>query len=325
MGQDGAIARYLGSARIRRFTRSTIERKRNEIARFRWWLIDEELVISLAAITDEIAREYRRHLADQAVSATTWAPQLYTLKHFFAWLHRNDEVLLDPFERVEIPRRAKTLPPYLTQSEVKAILDATPADAMLLDRAILEVLYSSALRIGELAQLNVSDVDLAEGIVFIRQGKGRKDRVVPLGRIAATLTRRYIGQLRIAAPSQRDALFVSDSGRRFTSDQLRKHVIVPALQRAGIDKHVTPHVLRHSCAIHLLENGADVRYVQALLGHAKLETTQKYTNVVPVELKKVHAASHPSEHQTMPAKTTPTRVAPSKWDALRRRRRQTAE
>jgi integrase/recombinase XerD len=137
---------------------------------------------------------------------------------------------------------------------------------------------------------------------------------VPLGRIAATLARRYIAEVRIAAPSQRDALFVNDDGRRFTIDHLRKRVLLPALGRTEIQKHVTMHVLRHSCAIHLLENGANVRYVQALLGHAKLETTQKYTNVVPLELKKAHAASHPSEHQTTPASVTPKRVARSRWD-----------
>lgn len=320
MGQDGAITRYLDSARVRRFTPKTIQRKRNEIARFRSWLIDEGLVSSLTAITDETAREYRRHLANQPIGRMSWASQLHTIKHFFAFASRNDLVLLDPFEHVEVPRRPKTLPPYLTQAEVRAILDATPAETMLIDRAILEVLYSSALRIGELARLDLRDVDLASGIIFVHCGKGRKDRVVPLGRIAATLTRRYIAEVRIAAPTQRDALFVSDIGRRFTIDQLRKRVLLPALRRAEIQKHVTMHVLRHSCAIHLLENGAGVRYVQALLGHAKLETTQKYTNVVPVELKKVHAASHPSEHQTTPATTTPKRVAPSKWDTRRHER-----
>jgi integrase/recombinase XerD len=325
VGQDKALTGYLASARIRNFTPKTIQRKRNEIARFRWWLLDEGRISSLASIDDGTARDYRQHLANQPVGKMTWAPQLHTTKHFFAWAHREDLVLLDPFEKIDIPRREKTMPPYLTQEEVKTILAATPAEEMLLDRAILEVLYSSALRISELAALNLNDIDLTEGVIFIRQGKGRKDRVVPVGRIASTLTRRYIAEVRIAAPSQRDALFVSDIGQRFTIDHLRKRVLLPALKRADIQKHVTMHVFRHSCAIHLLENGADVRYVQVLLGHAKLTTTQKYTNVVPIELKKVHSRSHPAEHQTMPGAITPTRIAPTKWDTLRGRHQGDAE
>lgn len=319
MGQDAAIARYLDSARIRNFTTQTIRRKQREIARFRWWLDDEGMSSSLAAITEQTAREYRRFLVNQPIGRMTWAPMLYTVKHFFAWACNHDLVLIDPFARVEVPRREKTLPPYLTQSEVKAILDATPAEEMLRDRAILELLYSSALRARELVQLDLTDIDLAGGVLLVRRGKGRKDRVVPIGRIAATLTRRYVGQQRVAAPSQKRALFVTHDGRRMNDTHVRRYVLAPALNRAGIEKHVTLHVLRHSCAIHLLENGAGVRYVQALLGHAKLSTTQKYLNVIPVELKRAHTASHPSEHQRLPAAVTPMRVTRSKWDRLRKR------
>lgn len=123
---------------------------------------------------------------------------------------------------------------------------------------------------------------------------------------------------RVAAPSDAGALFVDDLGNRVTVDGVARYILAPAVRGAGIVKHVTPHVLRHSCAIHLLENGAGVREVQQMLGHAKISTTQRYTNVIPIELKKVHAASHPSEHQRTSASVTPMRSRGSKWDTLRR-------
>ncbi|MGH8473236.1 MAG: tyrosine-type recombinase/integrase [Gammaproteobacteria bacterium] len=138
---------------------------------------------------------------------------------------------------------------------------------------------------------------------------------VPLGRIAATLVARYVHIVRVPAPSQARALFLNDLGQRLIEDAVRKDILAPALVRAHIAKHVTPHVLRHSCAVHLLENGASVRYVQALLGHAKLSTTQRYLVVVPTKLKAVHRASHPAERQPKPAPTEPT-----KWTAGRRKK-----
>jgi integrase/recombinase XerD len=208
------------------------------------------------------------------------------------------------------------LPAYLTQAEVRAILQTIPTKdpADLRDRAVLEALYSSALRVGELTKLDLTDVDLSRGLVLVREGKGRKDRVVPLGRIAATFLSRYI-QTRVPAPSHARALFLNDLGQRLTQDALRKGILAPALARARIAKHVTPHVLRHSCAVHLLENGASVRYVQALLGHAKLSTTQHYLLVVPTKLKAVHRASHPAERQPRPAFTEPT-----SWTRRRRKK-----
>jgi site-specific recombinase XerD len=109
-------------------------------------------------------------------------------------------------------------------------------------------------------------------------------------------------------------------GNRITADAIARYILAPAIRGAGIQKHVTPHVLRHSCAIHMLERGAGVREVQQLLGHAKISTTQRYTNVVPIELKKARATSHPSEHRSTPATVTPMRSRGSKWDALRRPR-----
>lgn len=320
MGQDEAIARYLDTLAARNFAASTIRYKRSHLARFRWWLVDEGRALSLAAVDEATARDYRRFLAAQPIARTTWTPLLHTMKTFFRWLHRHDLVLVDPFAGVEVPRREKSLPAYLTQDEVRQLLESIPLDGLLgiRDRAILETIYSSALRIRELVHLDMIDVDLAQRMLVVRHGKGNKDRVVPVGRLAARFIERYIREARVATRSHARALFVSDVGQRLTESHVRRFVLLPALRLAGIQKHVTLHVLRHSCAVHLLENGASVRHIQQLLGHAKLSTTQKYLAVIPSKLKKVHAAAHPAERNAKPQDTHPRRPHRSRWDPPRR-------
>jgi integrase/recombinase XerD len=229
-------------------------------------------------------------------------------------------VLLDPFEHVRAAPMQKTLPPYLTQAEVKSMLGVCDAETQLRDRAVLEMMYSSALRLSELIRLDLTDIDFGGRTITIRESKGRKDRIVPIGRIATKLTQRYVQTKRVAAPCDARALFVDDLGNRITEYDLRSYILAPAIRGAGITKRVTPHVLRHSCAIHLLENGAGVREVQMLLGHSKITTTQKYLNVIPIELKKAHAAAHPSERRPAPKAENPTWRRGSKWDALKRPR-----
>ncbi len=316
-GSERATNRFLDSLRARHFAEKTIRNKQRLIRRFRAWLAHEGRALSFASIDEQTARDYRRWL-DSQLSPTSWNPILAGVAQFFGWSARHGLVLLDPFEHVRPTPMQRTLPPYLTQAEVRSILQVCDPDLQLRDRAVLEVLYSSALRIGELARLDLADIDFAGRTLLIRQGKGKKDRVVPIGRIAARLTQRYVQTKRVAAPCDARALFVDDLGNRMTIDGLTRYILAPAVRGAGVIKHVTPHVLRHSCAIHLLENGAGVREVQQLLGHASITTTQKYLNVIPIELKKAHAASHPGEHRATPASVTPMRSRGSKWDVLRR-------
>ncbi|MDQ3280964.1 MAG: tyrosine-type recombinase/integrase [Acidobacteriota bacterium] len=158
---------------------------------------------------------------------------------------------------------------------------------------MLEVLYSSALRIGELVRLHLSDIDFGGRALLIRQGKGKKARVVPIGRVAAKLTQRYVQMRRVAAACDARALFVDDLGNRITVDGVARYILAPAIRDAGIQKHVTPHVLRHSFATHLLEGGADLRAIQELLGHATISTTQVYTRVESARLRAAYARSHP--------------------------------
>jgi site-specific recombinase XerD len=318
-GSEHATHRFLDGQRARRLTEATIRAKHRQIVRFRAWLNVEHRSSALSSIDEQTAREYRRWLSSH-LSPTSWNPILAAVAQFFRWAAHHGVVLIDPFERVRPMPQTKTLPPYLTQAEVRSMIEVCDDEEQLRDRAVLEVLYSSALRIGELIRLDLTDIDFAGRTLVIRQGKGRKDRVVPIGRRAARLTQRYVQTRRVAAPCDARALFVDDLGNRMTVYGVATWILAPAVRGAGIKKHVTPHVLRHSCAIHLLENGAGVREVQQLLGHAKISTTQRYTNVIPIELKKVHAASHPSEHQQPPASVTPMRAHGTKWDTLRRSR-----
>lgn len=312
-GSERATNHFLDSLRARHISEGTLRDKRRQLLRFRLWLHLDGRDGRLTGIGEESARAYRLWLS-QHYSPTTWNPILGAVAQFFRWAAQHDLLLLDPFEHVRRSPMQRTLPPYLTQKEMKAVLDVCDPELQLRDRAVLEVLYSSALRIRELVRLDLSDVDFTSRTLLVREGKGKKDRVVPLGRIAAKLTQRYVQTVRVAAPSDVHALFLDDLGNRVTIDGVTDHILAPAVRGAGISKHVTAHVLRHSCAIHLLENGAGVRYVQQLLGHAKISTTQRYTNVVPIELKKVHRHAHPAEHQMMPPPTSPVRLRGSKWD-----------
>jgi len=268
--------------------------------------------VALTRVTPADARAWRRALAGEPLAPKTQAERLWNLKAFFRWLERHSRILVDPFAEIEVTEPRKALPVYLSEAEVNTLLDRTPTaePTALRDRAVLETLYGSALRVGELVRLDLGDVDLSRGLVNVRHGKGKKDRVVPMGRIAARLTARYIQTARLAAPSGAHALFLNDYGHRITGDAIRKAILAPALERAGIEKHVTPHVLRHSCAVHLLENGASVREVQVLLGHAKINTTQLYLAVVPLALQAVHRATHPAEHAPTPESANPTKCIP---------------
>jgi integrase/recombinase XerD len=219
------------------------------------------------------------------------------LRSFFTWLARRHVVLFNPAATLVLGDRTQPLPKtVLTESEVQALLAAPGRDAVgLRDRAILETLYSTGLRRAELCALDLYDLDAAGELVRVRQGKGRKDRYVPVGTHALEALRRYIHQARpeLAAAPKEAALFVASiTGRRLNVKTLNL-IVRKRAGEAGLEKRVTPHVLRHTCATHLLQGGADLRHVQAILGHASIATTQVYTRVAVEDLAAVHRRSHP--------------------------------
>jgi integrase/recombinase XerC len=231
--------------------------------------------------------------------AATVGRKLSTLRSLYRFLVREGLAQGNPARAVASPRQPKRLPDVLPEEEVAALVDAPAASCEPLarrDRALLELLYASGLRVSELCGLDVDDVDLAQGLVRVL-GKRRKERIVPFGKAAAEALRRYLEEGRPALASAREiaprrALFLNRSGGRLgprsVARRLSRWVLTAALPR-----HVHPHVLRHSFATHLLGNGADLRGIQELLGHASLSTTQRYTHLDWKRLAEVYDRAHP--------------------------------
>ncbi len=258
----------------------------------------EALRQARVASPEAVRQEHvRRHLATlgRRLSARSQARHLAAIRMFHRFLIAERHAAADPTEQVETPRQARRLPVFLTLDEVEALLDAprdtTPAG--LRDRAMLHVLYATGLRVSELVGLSINSVQLDAGYVVAR-GKGDKERLVPLGRRAVAEVRAWLGRGRPALLRGRAsrALFVGPRGTALTRQGvwklLRRHALA-----AGIKKRLSPHKLRHSFATHLVERGADLRVVQAMLGHADLATTQIYTHVDGRRLRAVYDAAHP--------------------------------
>jgi len=234
-------------------------------------------------------------LRDSGLGPRSQARHLFSVRGFYRFAVREGLVARDPTENLRPPKAFRGLPRYLTHAQVDALLAApdvtTPVG--LRDRAVLEVMYATGLRASELTGLTTVGVDLDLGVVRVL-GKGRKERLVPLGRPARRWVKRYLAEVRDAFAAGRPSplVFLSRRGGRLTPAGLwglvRRHAVA-----AGIEKVLTPHVLRHSFASHLLERGADLRALQAMLGHADISTTQIYTHVTRERLRQLYDKFHP--------------------------------
>lgn len=240
---------------------------------------------------------FLKFLSEQGQSARTIARHLASIRSFHQFLLREKIVSQDPTVHMETPQFERTLPKVLSVEEVEALLSAPQTNTPfgLRDKAMLELLYATGMRVSELVQLNLADVHLTMG--FVRcYGKGRKERIVPIGRMAIEALVRYLehGRPQLVNPRKRatEALFLNHYGQRLTRQGFWK-ILKRLAKEAGIEKELTPHTLRHSFATHLLENGADLRAVQELLGHADISTTQMYTHVTKTRLKDVYKQYHP--------------------------------
>lgn len=250
---------------------------------------------SLANASQSTIVAYLMYLRKQGKATATIARRLAALKAFYQFLVKENYVAQDPTDDLSSPKLERKLPKVLTVEEVERLLaqpdTRTPVGKR--DKAMLELLYATGIRVSELVNLNVTDIDLREG--FIRcMGKGSKERVVPMGEIAVSALRAFLdgARQRVIADPKEKAVFVNHHGKRLTRQGFWKIVKKYAAQ-AQIRKEITPHTLRHSFATHLLENGADIRAVQEMLGHADISTTQIYTHVTKDRLKDVYAKSHP--------------------------------
>ena len=250
----------------------------------------------------QMNRVQRQHITDflmdrrkHDVSARSLARQLSTLRMFCRFLVREKLLADDPTQSVDSPRLWRTLPNVLTYNEVERLLGAPPPRTRLglRDRAMLEFMYATGLRVSEVAKISLGDVNFEAGFLRI-VGKGSKERIVPVGKQAAACIRRYLQEARpsFARRGQRGEIFLSTRGGPLNRKTIW-HLIKKYARAAGITKCITPHTLRHSFATHLLDNGADLRIIQEMLGHADISTTQIYTHVDQKRLKETHFRFHP--------------------------------
>jgi integrase/recombinase XerD len=239
------------------------------------------------------------------------ARSLVAVRSFHRFCAREGHLATDPSEEVGAPRVPQGIPKALDEGEVSALLDAGESDGPRAqrDHSLLEVLYATGIRISEAVGLDLDDLDLENGLLRVL-GKGDKERVVPIGRTARAVLEQYLrdGRLQLRAARSRraadtDAVFLNARGAR-VSRQACWTIVQRAGARAGIDAELSPHVLRHSCATHMLDHGADLRVVQELLGHASISTTQVYTKVSPDRLRAVYEASHPRARVVVEAGST---------------------
>ena len=284
------------------YSACTVRARRNAIRRFIVWC-DERGLDDPRDITQPMLERYQRYLFyyrkedGSPLSIGMQVQYLAALKTWFKWLSRQHHILANPAADLDLPKQPKRLPRSVpTVQEVEAILgEADPASASgLRDRALLETLYATGLRRMELPGVSIYDIDLNRGVLWVRHGKGKRERVVPLGDRAMAWLDKYLVESRPQLLADDTiALFLTDYG-----EAMQPHYVADKVKRymgfAGVDKPGSTHLLRHACATHMLEGGADIRYIQEMLGHANLQTTEIYTHVSIDKLIVVHGATHPS-------------------------------
>ncbi len=245
-------------------------------------------------------REYLAYLQGIGVSRRTVSRKLSCLRSFFKFLCREGYLSSDPTAGVRSPRLDKKLPKFLDLSEVTKLVEAPSGDEVLglRDRAILETLYSTGMRVSELVSLNAGRIDFIGGVLKV-MGKGRKERLTPIGESALEAIRKYLEKRPLllrrrkrGISKDKDALFLNNWGGRLTRLSIRR-IVRKYIKKVSSELNINPHTLRHTFATHLLNAGADLRYVQELLGHVNLSTTQIYTHVTTQRLKTIYDRAHP--------------------------------
>lgn len=305
---------FLAWTAARQYSAMTVKARRIELGYFIDWC-EERSIRRPDEVTRAILERYRQHIfqyrrkTDGApLSHQTQAKRLISVRAFFQWLARQHHLLYNPASELELPKQQQRLPRHiLSVAEVEQVLNAcdTQDPLGLRDRAMLETLYSTGMRRAELTGLRADDLDLNRGTIFVRLGKGAKDRVVPIGERACRWIERYLFQVRPELVDVDDdgSLFLAKHGEGMQAKQLSV-IVRNAIGRANLERfadthpNAACHLLRHACATHMLENGADIRYIQALLGHADLSTTEVYTRVSIQQLKAVHEKTHPARLPT---------------------------
>lgn len=305
-GPRELIRSYLDDSLVTGYRAGTVAYRRVYLRQFAGWLrrrrVDDVRKVTPRVLSDYLVRLTTKRSSyhtpkPRRLSGRTLAAEVSVLRSFFRWLTARRVLLFDPAKGLAFRDRASYLPrTILAESEIGALMTAPGTHALgLRDRAILETLYSTGLRRAELCALDLYDLDTRDRIVRVRNGKGGRDRIVPIGRCAVEAVDRYTRDARplLLTSAKEAALFIgANSGRRLSVKSINA-IVTRYAATVGIGKRVTPHSLRHTCATHLLHGGADLRHVQAILGHASVATTQIYTQLAAEDLVRVHRRHHP--------------------------------
>lgn len=274
---------------------NTIESYRRDLNRYLQYLSKVEQITDFNDVNRMVIVNYLYILKENGKARATISRTIASLRSFHQFLSRENVTEEDPSIHIETPKPERRLPKVLSNEEVEALLTAPTTNSPfdIRNKAMLELLYATGMRVTELCSLKVQDVHLTMG--FIRCiGKGNKERIIPIGKLAGEALESYIeyGRPSLMKKKKHDFLFVNHHGETLTRQGFWK-ILKKRSKEANIDKELTPHTLRHSFATHLLENGADLRSVQEMLGHADISTTQIYTHVSKTRLKDVYANYHP--------------------------------
>ncbi|MBD2821841.1 site-specific tyrosine recombinase XerC [Xenorhabdus sp. 42] len=302
------LLRFVTWRRERNWSETTLKVQTHHAYHFILWATERGLYYA-ADITRPILERYQRHLFlyrkknGEPLSTRTQRTQLQPLQVWFKWLTKQNLILANPAADLELPREEKRLPRYiLSIDEMEAILNQPDLTTLqgVRDRALMELLWSTGIRRGEVVRLDVYSVDASRKTLTIRQGKGNKDRVLPIGERALGWLLYYQNEIRpqlLVNPDVK-ALFVAMDGQDGLQANGISNMVTAYIKAVGIEKKGACHLFRHAMATQMLENGADLRWIQAMLGHASVESTQIYTQVSIRALQAVHASTHPAERQT---------------------------
>jgi integrase/recombinase XerD len=326
---ESLMHEHLNALRVRAYSEHTIKNRLVHIGFFLQWAYAHGLR-EPHEITRPVLERYQRHLFyyrkknGEPLTFRSQHSRLVPLRVWFKWMTRQNHILHNPASEIDLPRVGRTLPKnILSPQEIELVmLQPNLADPLgLRDRAILEVIYATGLRRLEMVNLKLFDLQLDRGLVVVRQGKGKKDRYVPIGERAAAWLQKYIAETRPQLAIEPDDLtvFLTADGEPFSRDHLtwtvRVHIVAAKTGKVG-----ACHLLRHCMATHMHENGADIRHIQVILGHEDIKTTQIYTHVALRALQQVYAATHPAaflekeKAPPLPAVETPWPGAPTAAD-----------
>jgi integrase/recombinase XerD len=296
------MKRFLESMRVKNYSARTVENRESYLGFFIAWC-EARSIGRPQEVTKPILERYQRHLFHlrkpdgKPLTFQAQYARLVPVRAYFKWLKRQNVLLWNPASELELPRLGRRLPKHvLTVTEAEQVLEQPDvSDAIgLRDRAIIEVLYSTGIRRMEVLNLSIYDLDTERGTLMVRQGKGKKDRMVPIGERAVAWLERYFNDARPAlmVPPDDGTLFLGATGEELSPNRLTQ-LVRGYVDAADIGKRGACHLFRHTMATLMLENGADIRYIQEMLGHVELSTTQIYTQVSIRRLKQVHTLTHP--------------------------------